>query len=247
MNLQLEQHRDELSKAKIDIAELSNQLEHEREQMHQIQEMNANDMNTLSERWTQDRQQLREQISDMSMDIVDLRKTNEELEAHAQDLMAMRNEEANRHDQELGDLVGEYEDKEQELARAQEELQNLEDLLQARDARISELLDRIDQLELARREADAVHDEVVSSIKSVYSRLWVSISHRARDREQPVYLPITNTPFTTILLYCMLENDVGIYGEPSKGIGASAGLSTDDGRNGFDRARKQNAPNTASQ
>ncbi|KAG0291001.1 hypothetical protein BGZ96_005575 [Linnemannia gamsii] len=166
MNLQLEQHRDELSKAKIDAAELSNQLENEREQMHQIQEMHANDMNTLSERWTLDRQQMREQISDMSLDIDELRKTNEQLEAHVQDLMAMRNEEANRHDQELGDLVGEFEDKEMELARAQEELRNYEDLLQARDTRISELLDRIDQLEMARREADAVHDEVVSSIKS---------------------------------------------------------------------------------
>ncbi|KAK3805059.1 MAG: hypothetical protein JOS17DRAFT_768917 [Linnemannia elongata] len=166
MNLQLEQHRDELSKAKIDAAELSNQLENEREQMHQIQEMHANDMNTLSERWTLDRQQMREQISDMTLDIDELRKANEQLEAHVQDLLAMQNEEANRHDQELGDLVGEFEDKEMELARAQEELRNVEDLLQARDARISELLDRIDQLEMARREADAVHDEVVTSIKS---------------------------------------------------------------------------------
>ncbi|KAF9152313.1 hypothetical protein BG015_005459 [Linnemannia schmuckeri] len=166
MNLQLEQHRDELSKAKIDAAELSNQLENEREQMHQIQEMHTHDMNTLSERWTLDRQQLREQISDMSLDINELRKANEQLEAHVQDLMAMRNEEAIRHDQELGDLVGEFEEKEMELARAQEELRNFEDLLQARDARISELLDRIDQLEMARQEADAVHDEVVSSIKS---------------------------------------------------------------------------------
>ncbi|KAG0209086.1 hypothetical protein BGX33_005850, partial [Mortierella sp. NVP41] len=166
MNLQLEQHRDELSKAKIDAAELSNQLENEREQMHQVQDMHANDMNTLSERWTLDRQQLRDQISDMSMDIDELRKSNEQLEAHVQDLMALRNEEANRHDQELGDLVGEFEDKEMELARAQEEHRNFEDLLQARDARISELLDRIDQLEMARQEADAVHDEVVSSIKS---------------------------------------------------------------------------------
>ncbi|KAG0067799.1 hypothetical protein BGZ89_005670 [Linnemannia elongata] len=166
MNLQLEQHRDELSKAKIDAAELSNQLENEREQMHQIQEMHANDMNTLSERWTLDRQQMREQISDMTLDIDELRKANDQLEAHVQDLMAMRDEEANRHDQELGDLVGEFEDKEMELARAQEELRNIEDLLQARDARISELLDKIDQLEMERREADAVHDEVVSSIKS---------------------------------------------------------------------------------
>ncbi|KAF9140776.1 hypothetical protein BGX30_005982 [Mortierella sp. GBA39] len=166
MNLQLEQHRDELSKAKIDAAELSNQLENERDQMHQIQEMHANDMNTLSERWTLDRQQMREQISDMTLDIDELRKANEQLEAHVQDLMAMRNEEVIRHDQELGDLVGEFEDKEMELARAQEELRNLEDLLQARDARISELLDRIDQLEMARQEADAVHDEVVTSIKS---------------------------------------------------------------------------------
>ncbi|KAF9128184.1 hypothetical protein BGW39_005287 [Mortierella sp. 14UC] len=166
MNLQLEQHRDELSKSKIDAAELANQLENEREQMHQIQEMHANDMNTLSERWTLDRQQMREQISDMTMDIDELRKTNEQLEAHVQDLMAMQNDEANRHDQELGDLVGEFEDKEMELARAQEELRNFEDLLQARDARISELLDRIDGLEMARREADAVHDEVVNSVKS---------------------------------------------------------------------------------
>jgi chromosome segregation ATPase len=167
MSLQLEQHRDELSKAKIDAAELSNQLENEREQIHQIQEMHANDLNSLSERWTLDRQELREQISDMSLDIDELRKTNEQLEAHVQDLMALRNEEANRHDQELGDLVGEFEEKETELVRAQEELRNFEDLLQARDTRISELLDRIDQLEMARREADAVHDEVVSSIKSV--------------------------------------------------------------------------------
>lgn len=170
MNLQLEQHRDELSKAKIDAAELSNQLENERGQTHQIQDMHANDMNTLSERWTLDRQQMREQISDMSLDIDELRKANEQLEAHVQDLMAMRDEEANRHDQELGDLVGEFEDKEMELARAQEELRNFEDLLHARDTRISELLDRIDQLEMARREADAVHDEVVSSIKSVSTR-----------------------------------------------------------------------------
>ncbi|KAG0277456.1 hypothetical protein BGZ95_005913 [Linnemannia exigua] len=166
MNLQLEQHRDELSKTKIDAAELANQLENEREQMQQIQEMHANDMNALSERWTLGRQQMGEQISDMSMDIDELRKTNEQLEAHVQDLVGMRNEEAKRHDHELADLVGEFEDKEMELARAQEELQNVEDLLQARDARISELLDRIDELEMARREADAVHDEVVNSIKS---------------------------------------------------------------------------------
>ncbi|KAF9922576.1 hypothetical protein FBU30_007311 [Linnemannia zychae] len=166
MNLQQEQHRDELSKAKIDVAELSNQLENEREQMHEIQEIHANDMDTLSERWTLDRQQMREQISVMEMDIDALRKANEQLDAHVQDLVATRNEEVERHDQELGDLVGEFQEKEMELARAQEDLRNFEDLLQARDARISELLDRIDQLELERHEADAVHDEVVNSIKT---------------------------------------------------------------------------------
>ncbi|KAF9901299.1 hypothetical protein EC991_006281 [Linnemannia zychae] len=166
MNLQLEQHRDELSKSKIDAAELANELENERERVHQMQKMHVNDMNALSERWTLDRQQMQGQISDMTMDIDELRKANEQLEVHVQDLMVMRNEEANRHDQELSDLVGEFEDKEMELARAQEELRNFEDLLQARDARISELLDRIDELEMARREADAVHDEVVNSIKS---------------------------------------------------------------------------------
>jgi septal ring factor EnvC (AmiA/AmiB activator) len=160
LNLQLEQHRDALSKSKIDAAELASQLETEREQMHQAQEMHANNIDTLSERWTLERQE-------MTMDIDELRKSNEQLEAHVQDLMAMRNEEANRHDQELGDVVGEFEDKEMELARAHEELRNFEDLLQARDARISELLDKIDELEMARREADAVHDEVVNSVKSV--------------------------------------------------------------------------------
>ncbi|KAG0364245.1 hypothetical protein BGZ54_007700 [Gamsiella multidivaricata] len=166
MNHQLEQHRDELAKVRIDAAELSHQLEHERDHMRQMQDMHTNDMNALSERWTLDRQQLRGQISDLNMDVEEFRKMNEQLEAQTQDLIAWRNEDAARHDQELADLVGELEDKTVELAQLQDELHNARDLLQAKDVAIVELENRIEQLEMARREAEAVHDEVIARMKS---------------------------------------------------------------------------------
>ncbi|KAF9204957.1 hypothetical protein BGZ49_004666 [Haplosporangium sp. Z 27] len=155
-NHQIEQYRDEVAKGRIDIAELTHQLEDEREQMRQMQDIHNNDMNALSERWTQDRQLLKGQIADLSR----------QLEAQSQDLMAWRGDDTARHEQEMTDLVAELEDKSAELAQTQEELHNLSDLLQARDIQIAELHDRIGQLEISRREADAVHDEVISMMKS---------------------------------------------------------------------------------
>ncbi|KAF9114044.1 hypothetical protein BGX27_000243 [Mortierella sp. AM989] len=155
-NLQIEQYRDEIAKGRIDNAELAHQLEDEREQLRQMQEMHDNDMNALSDRWTMDRQHLKGQIEDL----------NRQLGAQSQDLVAWRNEDAVRHDQELADLVGELEDKSAELAQMQEDFLNVSDLLQARDIKIAELQDRIEQLEIARREADAVHDEVIARMKS---------------------------------------------------------------------------------
>ncbi|KAI1294083.1 hypothetical protein EDD11_008256 [Mortierella claussenii] len=162
MNHQLEQHRDELSKARIDIAELSHQLEDEQErvrQMQDMQDMHNNDMNALSDRWTVDRQQMREQIADKDIDLEELRKMNEQLEAEVQDLLAWRNEDAVRHDQELADLVGELEDKTLEMIRLQDGYRNASDALQLRDTKIIELEDRVEQLA-------AVHDEVVAKLKS---------------------------------------------------------------------------------
>ncbi|KAF9950566.1 hypothetical protein BGZ70_001306 [Mortierella alpina] len=159
LNHQLELHRDELSKARIDSAELSHQLEEEREQMRQVQDMHANDMRTLSERWTLDRQQLREQLSDMDVDMEELRKANEQLEAQAQDLLAWRNEDAARHDQELEDKAVEFDQLRKELGR-------MDDVLQDKDTKIAELQDKIDLLELMRRDNDAVHEEVIASLRS---------------------------------------------------------------------------------
>ncbi|KAF9349514.1 hypothetical protein BGX26_012195 [Mortierella sp. AD094] len=158
-NHQIEQYRDEVAKGRIDIAELTHQLEDEREQMRQMQDMHTNDMNALSERWTLDRQLLKGQISELS----------HQLEAQSQDLMAWRGEDAARLDQEIADLVGELEDKSAELAQTQEDLHNVSDLLQERDIKIAELQDRIEQLELSRLEADAVHDEVIAMMKSMES------------------------------------------------------------------------------
>ncbi|KAF9960434.1 hypothetical protein BGZ72_006970 [Mortierella alpina] len=166
LNRQLELHRDELSKARIDSAELSHQLEEEREQMRQVQDMHANDMRALSERWTLDRQQLREQLSDMDADMEELRKANEQLEAQAQDLLAWRNEDAARHDQELADLVAELEDKAVELDQMRKELGRMDDVLQDKDTKISELQDKVDLLELMRRDNDAVHEEVIATLRS---------------------------------------------------------------------------------
>ncbi|ORZ19225.1 hypothetical protein BCR41DRAFT_351783 [Lobosporangium transversale] len=166
MNLQIEQHRDELSKARLDIAELSHQLEDEREQLRQVQDMHTNDMNALSDRWTLDRQQMRGQINDLNIDLEELRKMNDQLEAQLQDLMAWRNEDAARHDQELADLVGELEDKTAELIQLQEDLQSANGALQLREGKIMELEDRLEQMEMARREADAIHDEVITRMKS---------------------------------------------------------------------------------
>ncbi|KAG0304460.1 hypothetical protein BGZ98_005495 [Dissophora globulifera] len=165
MNRQLEQHRDELSKARINVAELSEQLGDEQEHMRQLQDTHTNDMNALSDRWTLDRQHLRSQISDMSMGIEELRKLNEQLELQAQDFMVWRNEEAARHDQEMSDLVAEFEDKNIELAQLQLEVQNARDMLQARDDRIAELEDRLEQMEIERQRTDAVHDEVITRMK----------------------------------------------------------------------------------
>ncbi|KAF9287592.1 hypothetical protein BGZ68_001580 [Mortierella alpina] len=166
LNHQLELHRDELSKARIDSADLSHQLDEEREQMRQIQDMHANDMRALSERWTLDRQQLREQLADMDVDLEELRKANEQLEAQAHDLLAWRNEDAARHDQELADLVAELEDKGVELDQLRKELGGMDDILQEKDTKISELQDQIDLLERMRRDNDAVHEEVIATLRS---------------------------------------------------------------------------------
>lgn len=167
LNHQLELHRDELSKARIDSADLSHQLDEEREQMRQIQDMHANDMRALSERWTLDRQQLREQLADMDVDLEELRKANEQLEAQAHDLLAWRNEDAARHDQELADLVAELEDKGVELDQLRKELGGMDDILQEKDTKISELQDQIDLLERMRGDNDAVHEEVIATLRSV--------------------------------------------------------------------------------
>ncbi|KAF9438123.1 hypothetical protein BGZ76_009654 [Entomortierella beljakovae] len=154
-NLQMEQYRDEIAKFRIDIADLSNQLEDERERNRQMQDLHDNDMDALSERWTMDRQTLKSQMAELS----------HQLEAQNQDL-AWRNDDAVRHEQELADLVSELEDKAVELAQTQDDLRTVSDLLQARDIKIADLQDRIEQLEISRREADAVHDEVISRMKT---------------------------------------------------------------------------------
>ncbi|KAF8934386.1 hypothetical protein EDD21DRAFT_377196 [Dissophora ornata] len=162
MKHQMEQHRDELSKARIDVAELSHRLEDERDQMRQIQDMHTNDMNALSERWTLDRQQLREQISDLQVEYEESQKLNDQLHAELQDLLAWRNEDAVRHDQEISDLVGELEDKTIELVQLQQEVQDTHGMLQEKDARIAELEDRIERLQ----EVDAVNEEVIAKMRS---------------------------------------------------------------------------------
>lgn len=170
MNFQLQEHRDELSKAKLQVADLSGDLQAEREQLQQVQDMHTNDMNILSERWTQHRQQLQEQISMMSNEIEDLRKENDELAPQVQELLALREEDEQRHHQEMTDLVAELEDKAVEIDRMAMELDQLRDvagLLQAKDERIARLEDQVRQLELSRREADAVHDEMITRMKTV--------------------------------------------------------------------------------
>ncbi|KAF9185159.1 hypothetical protein BGZ51_002930 [Haplosporangium sp. Z 767] len=166
LNHQLEQYRDELAKTRIDMADLSRQLEDGQEQLRQMQDTHANDMNTLSERWTLDRQQLRQTISDLNLDIEDLQKINEQLDIQAQDLQALRDDDHVQHDMELADLVGELKDKDAELAQTQDDLRDAEDLLQEKSTKISKLEDRIEQLEFARRDADAVHDEVIARMRS---------------------------------------------------------------------------------
>lgn len=170
MNFQLQEHRDELSKAKLHVAELSGDLQAEREQLQQVQDMHTNDMNILSERWTQHRQQLQEQISMMSNEIEDLRKENDELAPQVQEFLILREEDEQRHHQEMTDLVAELEDKAVEIDRMAMELDQLRDvagLLQAKDERIARLEDQVRQLELSRREADAVHDEMITRMKTV--------------------------------------------------------------------------------
>ncbi|KAF9370756.1 hypothetical protein CPB97_002496 [Podila verticillata] len=169
MNFQLQEHRDELSKAKLHVAELSGDLQAEREQLQQVQDMHTNDMNILSERWTQHRQQLQEQISMMSNEIEDLRKENDELAPQVQEFLILREEDEQRHHQEMTDLVAELEDKAVEIDRMAMELDQLRDvagLLQAKDERIARLEDQVRQLELSRREADAVHDEMITRMKT---------------------------------------------------------------------------------
>ncbi|KAG0202470.1 hypothetical protein BGX28_005020 [Mortierella sp. GBA30] len=173
MNYQLELHRDELSKAKIEIEKLSRQLNEERDQMRQVQETQANDMRTFSS---------------MNMELEDIRKAKDQLDAQAQDLLAWRKEDAARHDQdvadllarhdqhvadilarhdqELADLVGELDDKEIELDRLQQELGNSDEVLQEKDMTIAELQDRIDELERITRDGDAVHEEIVASLRA---------------------------------------------------------------------------------
>lgn len=170
MNFQLQEHRDELSKAKLQVADLSGDLQAEREQLQQVQDMHTNDMNILSERWTLHRQQLQEQISMMSNEIEELRKENEDLTPQIQELLALREEDEQRHHQEMTDLVAELEDKAVEIDRMAMELDQLRDvagLLQAKDERIARLEDQVRQLELSRREADAVHDEMITRMKTV--------------------------------------------------------------------------------
>ncbi|KAG0353650.1 hypothetical protein BG005_007088 [Podila minutissima] len=169
MNFQLQEHRDELSRSKLQVAELSGDLQAERDQLQQVQDMHTNDMNILSERWTLHRQQLQEQISMMGNEIEDLRKENDELAPQVQDLLALREEDEQRHHQEMTDLVAELEDKAVEIERMAMELDQLRDaagLLQAKDERIARLEDQVRQLELSRREADAVHDEMITRMKT---------------------------------------------------------------------------------
>ncbi|KAG0266362.1 hypothetical protein BG011_002481 [Mortierella polycephala] len=166
LNHQLEQYRDELAKTRIDMANLSRQLEDEQEQLLQMQGTHGNDMNTLSEHWTSERQQLRQTISGLNLDIEDLQKINEQLDIQAQDLQALREDDHVQHDMELADLVGELKDKDGELAQTEDDLRDAESILQEKSTKISELEDRIEQLEFARRDADAVHDEVIARMRS---------------------------------------------------------------------------------
>ncbi|KAG0046642.1 hypothetical protein BGZ83_008212 [Gryganskiella cystojenkinii] len=162
LHRQLEQLRDELSKSKIDQADLVHDLEESREQLHQIQDIHANDMNALSDRWSLDRQELGAQIADLGAENEELRKLNDQLEAQAQDLMAIRDDEAERHNQELEDIVGELQDKVNELNRVSQDVRDV----RAKDAKISELQDLVEQLQLSQRESDAIHDEVIARMKS---------------------------------------------------------------------------------
>ncbi|GJJ73159.1 hypothetical protein EMPS_05517 [Entomortierella parvispora] len=163
---QLEQLRDELSKAKIDNADIAHDLEESREQLRHIQEVHANDMNALSERWTLDRQEFAAQTAEIAAENEELRKSNEQLEAQAEDLMAWRNEDAERHDQELEDLVGELQDKVNELEALSQETRELRQSVQPKDDKIAELQELVEQLQYAQRESDAIHDEVIARMKS---------------------------------------------------------------------------------
>ncbi|KAG0244473.1 hypothetical protein B0O80DRAFT_436564 [Mortierella sp. GBAus27b] len=139
MNRYMEQQRDELAKSRMDAAKLSRQLEGEREHMPRPQD---------------------------DMDLEELRKRYEQLQAHCQELTAWREEDAIRHEQQLEDLVAELDDRAAELAQTQDELQDARAMLHAKDDTIAMLEDRIKQLEMALQDADAIHDEAMAKMKA---------------------------------------------------------------------------------
>ncbi|KAG0348377.1 hypothetical protein BG004_005322, partial [Podila humilis] len=169
MNFQVQEYRDEISKLNLQTTELTEELQNNREQLRQVQEMHANDMNVLSEEWTVQRQQLREEVLALSNENEELKRENDELAPQVQDLLMLREEDEERHHQEMSNLVAELEDKAVDIERMAMELDQLREaatVLSAKDERIAQLEDMISHLELAKQENEVAHGEIVARMRS---------------------------------------------------------------------------------
>lgn len=140
MNRYMEQQKDELSKARMDAAKLSRQLEGERDHRP---------------------------YSQVDIDLEELRKLYEQLEAHCHELVALRKEDAIRHDQQLEDIVAELDDRTAELAQTQEDLRNARHMLHSKDKAIAVLEEQIKQLGLSLQDIEAIHEEEMAKMKAV--------------------------------------------------------------------------------
>ncbi|KAG0225555.1 hypothetical protein BGW41_004664 [Actinomortierella wolfii] len=169
LTLQSQDHRDELSRHNLMVADLKSQLENERAARMQEREMHRNDMEALSEEWTRERQHMHAQNDTLLAELDEQRKENDELARQVQELLLWKEEDAVRHDQEMGDVVAELDDKIAEIERLSAELdhyQGLKEELDIKDDRIFQLEQQIEAMEIARKEANDVHDEVVARLKS---------------------------------------------------------------------------------